>query len=142
MSSRDDSERGEPENARSNDGHDQTNEPANGDGQPDYSAAYSENSLWKKLAAFAATAGKKVVWGVLVLYYCCLDSDTPMKAKGPIVAALGYFIFPADAIPDVIPFVGYSDDLGALALALAFVAVHVKPEHRQRAEEKLKTWFP
>jgi len=37
--------------------------------------------------------------------------------------------------------VGYSDDLGALAVALAMVGAHVKPEHREKAEETLKTWF-
>ena len=112
MSNKDDAARDEPEDTPSNDGNDQTNEQASGDGQPDYSAAYSEDSLWKKLAGFAATAGKEVVRQVLVLYYCFLEPDTPMKAKGQIVAALGYFIFPADAIPDLIPGVGYSDDLG------------------------------
>ena len=62
-------------------------------------------------------------------------------AKTIIVAALGYFIAPMDAIPDVMPGVGFSDDLGALAVALAAVAMHIKPEHRQQAKEKLTTWF-
>lgn len=141
MSKKDETERHEPENDPSNDGDEPTNDRGNGNRQPDYRAAYSEDSLRKKLAAFAATAGKEVVYQVLVLYYCFLDPDTPKKAKGQIVAALGYFIFPADAIPDFIPVVGYSDDLGALALAVASVAMHIKPEHKQRAEEKLKTWF-
>ena len=74
---------------------------------------------------------------VLTLYYCLLDPDTPAKAKAVIVSALGYFIFPMDAIFDAVPVVGYSDDLGVLALALAAVLMHIKPEHWYLAREKI-----
>lgn len=46
-----------------------------------------------------------------------------------------------DAIPDIVPGIGFSDDLGALALALAIVLIHVKPEHKRQADERLKVWF-
>ena len=109
--------------------------------EPSYAEEYSEDSLWKKVAAFAVRAGREIIEKVLVLYYCFQDPDTPAWAKAIIVAALGYFIAPMDAIPDLMPGVGFSDDLGALAVALAAVAMHVKPEHRQQAKEKLTTWF-
>ncbi len=107
----------------------------------DYGAEYSEESLWRKIAAFAGRAGRETIEKVLVLYYCCLDSDTPVWAKAVIVSALGYFIAPLDAIPDLMPGVGFSDDLGAVAMALATVVAHVKPEHRRLAQEKVTTWF-
>lgn len=68
----------------------------------------------------------------------------PKWARARIIAALGYFIFPLDAIPDVVPLTGFSDDLGvlALALALATVAFHIKPEQKQQADEQLADWFP
>ena len=103
----------------------------------DYAEAYSEESLWKKIAPVAIWVGKEILLKVLTLYYCLQDPDTPTKEKGIIMAALGYFIVPIDAIPDVLPAVGYSDDLGVLVLALAIVLVHIKPEHRQRADAKL-----
>ena len=109
--------------------------------EPSYAEEYSEDSLWKKLAAFAVRAGREIIEKVLVLYCCFQDPETPVWAKTIIVAALGYFIAPMDAIPDVMPGVGFSDDLGALAVALAAVAMHIKPEHRQQAKEKLTTWF-
>ncbi len=83
-----------------------------------------------------------MIRGALVLYRCLRDPNTPKWARTRIIGALGYFIFPLDAIPDVVPVAGFSDDLGVLALALATVALHIKPEHKQKAEEKLKTWFP
>ena len=110
--------------------------------EPNYDAAYSRKSFRGKLVGFAPAAGKKVIRGALVLYRCLRDPDTPKWARARIIGALGYFIFPLDAIPDVVPIAGFSDDLGVLALALATVALHIKPEHKQKAEEKLKTWFP
>lgn len=107
----------------------------------DYGSEYSEDSLWRKIAAFAGRAGRETIEQVLVLYHCCLDGDTPVWAKTVIVSALGYFIAPLDAIPDLMPGVGFSDDLGAVAMALATVLAHVKPEHRRRAQEKMTTWF-
>lgn len=112
----------------------------NGEGR-NYAHAYSEEALWKKIAGFAGKAGKQVIEKVLTLYYCLRDSDTPARARATIAAALGYFIFPMDAIPDMIPGAGFSDDLGALAVALAVVAAHIKDEHKERAKEVLKTWF-
>ena len=71
-----------------------------------------------------------------MLYYCCLDGDTPVWAKTVIVSALGYFITPLDAIPDLMPGVGFADDLGAVALAMATVLAHVKPEHTAARRKK------
>lgn len=109
--------------------------------EPNYEEAYSRKSFREKVAAFAPAAGKEVVRGALVLSRCLRDSDTPKWAKARIIGALGYFIFPLDAIPDAVPLAGFSDDLGVLALALATVALHIKPEHKRKAEKKLAEWF-
>lgn len=103
-----------------------------------YEASYSQKSFWKKVARFAPAAGKKVMRGALVLYYALLDKDTPKWARARIAGALGYFIFPLDAIPDVVVGTGFLDDLGVLALALATVAGHVKQQHTEAAEAKLE----
>ncbi len=107
----------------------------------DYSKEYSELSLWEKIGKYALAAGKGTIEKVLVLYYCLQDSDTPAWAKGIIIAALGYFILPLDAIPDFTPVVGYADDLGALAAASGAVLMHIKPEHEAQAKQKLTQWF-
>lgn len=102
---------------------------------------YSEDSFWKKVGKFALAAGRKTIRYALILFYCLQDRDTPQWAKATIVGALGYFIFPADGIPDAIPVIGFSDDLVVITAALGIVVMHIKPEHWQQAEEKLKTWF-
>jgi uncharacterized membrane protein YkvA (DUF1232 family) len=106
-----------------------------------YAKSYSEPSLWKKLGSYAAIAGKEVVEKVLTLFEALKDRDTPGWARGVIIAAIGYFISPFDAIPDVIPGAGYADDLGAVAAALATVAAHIKKEHVLAAKERLEKWF-
>ena len=110
--------------------------------EKDYAQSYSEDSFWAKLGRCGRRAGREVVEKTLVLYYALKDKDTPIWARGVITAALGYFILPMDAIPDVAPFIGYTDDLGVLAVALATVVGHVKDEHREKARQQLTKWFP
>ncbi|MBT6048038.1 MAG: DUF1232 domain-containing protein [Bacteroidetes bacterium] len=112
-----------------------------GNGTSDYEKSYTENSFWKKVKKFARTAGKELINIALQLYYCLEDSDTPTKARGVIIGALGYFIMPLDVIPDLMPVVGFSDDLGVLVAAVGVVATHIKREHKEMAKEKLSEWF-
>lgn len=107
----------------------------------DYKKFYSESSYWKKLKKFAQKAGISVVYAALLLYYALQNPKLPKKYKGIILGALGYFILPVDAIPDFIPLVGFSDDLGVLLLAIGHVAMHIDDETKKRAKKKLKEWF-
>ena len=107
----------------------------------DYSNEFSENAFWDKIKQYAQKAGESVLEPALKLYFCLKDADTPAMAKATIIAALGYFISPIDAIPDIIPVMGFTDDLGILAAAVAAVAAHIKKEHEKMAREKLKQWF-
>lgn len=75
---------------------------------------------------------------VVAAYYCAMDKETPLRAKGIILAALGYFILPADTIPDMILGLGFTDDIAVLTAALAAVRAHVKPSHRLAAREALE----
>ncbi len=107
----------------------------------EFTESFSEGGFWEKLGNFALKAGREVVEKALTLYYTLKDDDTPGLAKAKIIAALGYFISPVDAIPDVAPLVGFSDDLGVLALAMVSVLMHVKKEHKEQAKERLGEWF-
>jgi len=102
---------------------------------------YSQEGFWNKLRNFARSAGREVVEHALSLYYAAQDPDTPAWAKTVIYGVLGYFILPADAIPDPIPAVGFSDDLVALVAAFATVESYVTPEIKSRAKEKAAEWF-
>jgi uncharacterized membrane protein YkvA (DUF1232 family) len=73
----------------------------------------------------------------LALFYCMLDPATPLAVKIGIATALGYVVSPVDAVPDVIPGVGWLDDAGAILAAVGVGWAYVKPEHLESA----KAWL-
>ncbi|MDW7690762.1 YkvA family protein [Flammeovirgaceae bacterium SG7u.111] len=102
---------------------------------------YNENTFWKKIKKIASKVGVNVMYMVLLLYYTLQSKELPQKSKALIVGAIGYFLFPFDAVSDLIPMVGYTDDIAALLFALTQVAFYITPEVRFRAKEKLAIWF-
>lgn len=110
-------------------------------GENEYEAAYSDDGFWNKLKGYALTAGQEVVEKALLLYYAAQEENVPTWAKATIIGALGYFISPLDAVTDLTPGIGYVDDLGVLALAVAAVASFINDDVRARARDKVRGWF-
>jgi uncharacterized membrane protein YkvA (DUF1232 family) len=106
-----------------------------------YEEAFSEVGFWTKLKKYASTAGKEVVEKALLLFYAFQEEKAPKWAKATIAGALGYFIVPLDAIADITPAVGYADDLGVLALAIAAVATYINEDVRNKTAARMKSWF-
>lgn len=107
----------------------------------DYAKHFSAEELWKKVSETAQIVGREVVEKGLTLYYCANDPKTPTWAKGVIATALGYFIFPLDAIPDFTPFAGYADDVGVITAAAAALGVSITKQHISDAKKKALEWF-
>lgn len=107
----------------------------------DYSKHYSDKKFWDKVVKFGKTAGVKVTYTAMILYYTIQKPSVPKKAKGIVYGALGYFILPLDMIPDVIPVVGYADDIGMLLGAVAIIAMYIDAETKQKAKDKVVEWF-
>ncbi len=93
------------------------------------------DDFWSKMTAVAARI--PFAEDVVSCYYCALDPQTPMRAKGILLAALAYFILPFDAVPDFIIGLGFGDDAAVLATAIAVIRSNLKPEHREQARAKL-----
>lgn len=106
-----------------------------------YSNQYDQNKLIEKLKKNAIKGGKKLIYAVLLLYYTLQKENVPLKAKAVIVGALGYFIAPFDFIPDLLPLVGYTDDFGALMMALVAVSMYIDQEVKNKAQAQLTSWF-
>ena len=102
---------------------------------------YSDDKFWDKLKKFAKKAGSSVVYAVLLLYYTLQKPEVPKKTKVVIIGALGYFILPVDLMPDMIMGIGFTDDLGALGIALLQVAMYIDDDIKIKARTKLTDWF-
>lgn len=74
---------------------------------------------------------------LLAAWFCARDPATPRRVRMTLLAALGYFVLPVDAIPDIMPLLGFTDDAAVIAAAIAAVASSITPEHRERAKQAL-----
>jgi uncharacterized membrane protein YkvA (DUF1232 family) len=107
----------------------------------DSTDAFDRVSFGQKIRQQAIKAGQVVLEKALVLYFCLQDPTTPRWARNVIVGALAYFVLPLDLVADLIPGLGYSDDLTALIAAVTTVAAHLKPSHHQAAQQLLNRLF-
>lgn len=73
----------------------------------------------------------------LALYLACSDPRTPLVARIVAACVVAYAFSPIDLVPDVVPLLGYLDDLVLLPLGIALVVrlipAHVLAECRERA---------
>jgi uncharacterized membrane protein YkvA (DUF1232 family) len=74
---------------------------------------------------------------LLAAWFCARDPATPRRVRLTLLAALGYFVLPVDAIPDIMPLLGFTDDAAVIAAAIAAVAGSITPEHRERAKKAM-----
>ena len=93
-----------------------------------------------RILSIAKKAGKIIIQNALTLYYT-LNSDAPRWVKVIIAMALAYLVAPIDSIPDLIPVLGFSDDLGLLITVLSKIAIHIKDEYRQKARKDVDRIF-
>lgn len=86
---------------------------------------YVEQNLWSKLAS----TGKKISFGadIIALYNYMKDPFVSWQRKALIVGALLYFILPIDSIPDIMPIVGYLDDLGVITALIKHLGSELVP---------------
>lgn len=73
----------------------------------------------------------------LAMYFCAMDSKTPLSAKLTAFGALAYIVLPFDFIPDLLLVVGYTDDAAAFWAAYKAIHIHITDLHRGQAED----WF-
>ena len=96
-----------------------------------------ESGFWSKVRR--TLGGVPFVEESIAAYYCAFDRDTPLTAKATLMAALAYFVVPADLVPDLIAWLGFTDDAAVLAAAVRAVAPHIGDRHREQARRMLGT---
>ncbi|PZR30643.1 YkvA family protein [Caulobacter segnis] len=70
----------------------------------------------------------------LSVWWCARDPETPTAAKGMMLAALAYFVLPTDALPDILPVIGFTDDAAVFAALMAILGRTLKPRHKEAAQ--------
>ena len=99
------------------------------------------DSLFRYLSVRLKTIGVKLTYSALLLYYAFKRSDTPTWAKNIIMGSLAYLVSPIDAVPDLTPFFGFSDDLGVLSLGLVTIACYIDNSVREKSKQQLHKFF-
>jgi len=106
-----------------------------------YAVFFSELNFWTTVQSYAKKIGIQSVYSSLLLFYAFKRKETPAWAKNIIIGVLGYLIAPIDLIPDLTPFIGYTDDLGVLGIGLVAIASYINDAVKSQAKTKLKDWF-
>ncbi|WP_104041893.1 YkvA family protein [Vibrio hyugaensis] len=102
---------------------------------------YSESSFWEKVKNYCSDIGYSSLEKALQLYYALDSEKCGIKEKGIIYGALAYLVSPIDAIPDLTPVLGYTDDVALIASALIAVSNYIDDEVKLRAKVKLRELF-
>ncbi len=106
-----------------------------------YRKAWSEKAFFSKLPRTARKLGRAGLRQALRLYYVLKRKDLPGKTRVMIYGALGYFILPTDILPDVLPILGFTDDLGLLAAVFMAASQYMDEDVNARAEAKVIEWL-
>jgi len=96
--------------------------------------------FWAKMRRVAARTG--FAREAVATYYCVRDPATPLPVKAVLLSALAYFVLPADAIPDFVAGLGYTDDMAVLLTAWRAVGPAIKDTHREQADTALARLMP
>ena len=96
----------------------------------------TEKGIIKKIRSAFHSIGSDVVTQVLTLYYTLIAPETPVWCRTVILGSLAYFISMIDGIPDLTPFLGYTDDISVMTAAIATVAHYITPEIKLKAQKK------
>lgn len=92
---------------------------------------------------------KKLKQETYAIYIACKDPRVPWYARLLAAVVVGYAFSPLDLIPDIIPVIGYLDDLILVPLGIALVIKMIPPQVLQdcrtqaiaaRAEGKPTNW--
>ena len=93
-------------------------------------------AFWPKLRKVAVSL--PFVEDLLAAYYCAFDRKTPRYVQAMLIGAIGYFVLPFDAIPDMLPILGFTDDAAVVAGVIRLVTSHITPSHRAAAKQAIE----
>ena len=80
---------------------------------------------------------KSIKYNFFLLLYVLSSKSTSLKKKFLIVGTIAYFILPTDFIPELVPFLGITDDAAALVACISAITSSVTPEIKEKALKRI-----
>ncbi|MBK8885021.1 MAG: DUF1232 domain-containing protein [Saprospiraceae bacterium] len=93
--------------------------------------------LFKFIAEHITKLKTKLIYSALLMFYAYKSPNTPAWARRTILGALAYLLSPIDGLPDLTPFIGFTDDMGVISFSLVTIACYIDKDVRQQARHKL-----
>ncbi len=100
----------------------------------EYVSEYNESDLKRVLVLYGKKLGAQIVLYALIMFTLIKDSEIPMKVRLMFMAALGYLILPADLVADILPFIGFTDDIAFLTYVFSSASEYITPEVKEKAK--------
>ena len=106
-----------------------------------YEQHYSDGDFLEKLTKYGKIIGINALYKAVQLWFVMQKPDVPAGTKAVIMGALGYLIAPLDFLPDLMPVLGYTDDLVAITFALIKVQGYIDEEVERKSKNLLAKIF-
>ena len=106
-----------------------------------YEQHYSDASFLEKATKYGKLIGINALYKAVQLWFVMQKPDVPAGTKAVIMGALGYLIAPLDFLPDLLPVLGYTDDLVAITFALIKVQGYIDEEVESKSKKLLAKIF-
>ena len=106
-----------------------------------YEQHYSDGGFLEKLTKYGKIIGINALYKAVQLWFVMQKPDVPAGTKAVIMGALGYLIAPLDFLPDLMPVLGYTDDLVAITFALIKVQGYIDEEVERKSKNLLTKIF-
>ena len=102
----------------------------------------SVGQAYRYIGRYFNRMGQQVVYSALLMGHSYRSKQAPLFARNIVIGAFGYLISPLDALPDLTPIFGFTDDLGVLTFGLVTIASYINDDVRIAARKDLKRFFP
>ena len=106
-----------------------------------YEQHYSDSSFLDKVTKHGKFIGITALYKAVQLWFVLQKPDVPAGTKAVIMGALGYLIAPLDFLPDLLPVLGYTDDIVAITFALIKVQGYIDEEVERKSKKLLTKIF-
>ena len=106
-----------------------------------YEQHYNDSSFLDKVTKYGKLIGITALYKAVQLWFVLQKPDVPAGTKAVIMGALGYLIAPLDFLPDLMPVLGYTDDMVAITFALIKVQGYIDEEVERKSKKLLTKIF-